>query len=128
MRKLFKLVRFFIVVFFVVFTFIFIYIKTAPKLEINNCNNVILYDSNNKVFSYGSHSKGWVKLDNISSYLINATIYVEDKNFYKHHGFDYLRIVKASIINLKNKSTVQGASTITQQYAKNLFLNFDKKW
>ncbi|MDO4995686.1 MAG: PBP1A family penicillin-binding protein [Bacilli bacterium] len=128
MRKLFKLVRFFIVVFFIVFTFIFIYIKTSPKLEINNCNNVILYDSNNKVFSYGSHSKGWVKLDNISSYLINATIYVEDKNFYKHHGFDYLRIVKASIINLKNKSTVQGASTITQQYAKNLFLSFDKTW
>lgn len=128
MKRLFKLIRFFSVLLIITFLGIFVYIKTSPKLEINNANNVILYDSNNKVFSYGSHSKGWVKLKNISNYLVDATISVEDKNFYKHHGFDYLRILKASLINLKNKSTVQGASTITQQYAKNLFLSFDKTW
>lgn len=128
MKRFFKLVRFFVVIGVLFFIGIFVYIKTSPKLEINNCNNVILYDSNNKVFSYGSHSKEWVKLKNISNYLIDATVSIEDKNFYKHHGFDYLRILKASIINLKNKSTVQGASTITQQYAKNLFLSFDKTW
>ena len=64
----------------------------------------------------------------MSKYIKDATIAAEDKNFYKHHGFDYLRIIKASITNVSNKSVEQGASTITQQYAKNLFLNFDKTW
>lgn len=128
MKKIIKLIRLFILLIIIVFIGIVVYVKTSPKLEINNANNVILYDCNNKIFSYGSQSKKWVKLNDISSYLVDATISVEDKNFYKHHGFDYLRIVKASIINLKNQSTVQGASTITQQYAKNLFLSFDKTW
>ena len=43
-------------------------------------------------------------------------------------GFDALRIMKALIINVKNHSNSQGASTITQQLSKNLFLNFDKTW
>ena len=61
-------------------------------------------------------------------FLINATISIEDKNFYKHIGFDYLRIIKALGINIKNGGNVQGASTISQQYSKNLFLDFDKTW
>lgn len=64
----------------------------------------------------------------MSPYIINATISIEDKNFYNHSGFDYLRIMKAMLINIKNRKTLQGASTITQQYAKNLFLDFDKTW
>ena len=128
MKKLFKLIMFFVLIILISIGGIIAYTKLSPKLEINNANNVILYDCNNKVFSYGSHSKKWAKLDDISDYVINATISIEDKNFYKHHGFDILRIIKASLVNLKNKSTVQGASTITQQYAKNLFLSFDKTW
>ena len=58
--------------------------------------------------------------------LVNATIASEDKNFYKHDGFDYPRIIKAMWTNIKNHKTVSGASTISQQYVKNLFLNFDK--
>ena len=64
----------------------------------------------------------------MSPYIIDATIAIEDKNFYNHQGFDYLRIIKALFINAKNRKNLQGASTITQQYAKNLFLNFDKTW
>ena len=60
--------------------------------------------------------------------MIKATIYTEDKNFYKHFGFDFFRILKASYINITSGKTMQGASTITQQYAKNLFLDFDKTW
>ena len=60
--------------------------------------------------------------------MINATIAIEDKNFYKHKGFDYPRIFKAFYTNLINKKKLQGASTISQQYIKNLFLNFDKTW
>ena len=50
------------------------------------------------------------------------------KTFYKHHGFDFLRIIKALFVNLKSGENLQGASTITQQYSKNLFLEFDKTW
>ncbi len=106
----------------------FLYVKYSPKVQINTANNLVLYDMNNDVFFKGNASKEWVNLDDISPYLIDATISTEDKNFYKHHGFDILRILKATYINIKSGATVQGASTITQQYAKNLFLDFDKTW
>lgn len=126
--RFFTFIKFNILIVLVIFIGIFIYIKTSPKLEINNANNIILYDCNDKVFFEGSQSKEWVSIDNISQNLIDATIAVEDKNFYKHRGFDFLRIMKAFYINIKNGSTKQGASTITQQYAKNLFLSFEKTW
>ena len=64
----------------------------------------------------------------ISPYLVEATLSTEDKYFYKHIGFDYLRIGKAMITNIIKKDKSEGASTITQQYARNLFLNFEKTW
>ena len=105
-----------------------IYVKTSPKITINSANNIILYDSNQNIFFKGSESKEWVSLDEINPMLIDCTIYTEDKHFYKHFGFDFPRIVKAFISNLKSHQMNQGASTITQQYAKNLFLDFDKTW
>ncbi|MDY2696947.1 MAG: transglycosylase domain-containing protein [Bacilli bacterium] len=107
---------------------IFVYIKTSPKPEIYSANNITLYDSTDTVFFQGNESKAWVSLDEISDNVIKSTIYTEDKNFYKHFGFDILRILKASYINITSGKTMQGASTITQQYAKNLFLDFDKTW
>ena len=123
--KLFK-----ITILLIVLTVIgcFIYVKMSPKIVINSANNIILYDKNNKSFFKGSESKEWVGLDHISDNLIKATINTEDKHFYKHFGFDFLRIGKALYTNIINKSNNQGASTITQQYAKNLFLDFDKTW
>ncbi|HHW69267.1 MAG TPA: PBP1A family penicillin-binding protein [Tenericutes bacterium] len=64
----------------------------------------------------------------MSDDIINATISIEDKHFFKHQGFDFLRIIKAMYTNIINGAKVQGASTITQQYAKNLFLDFGKTW
>ena len=107
---------------------VLIYVKTAPKITINSANNIILYDKSNVIFFKGSESKEWVSLDDISNNLIDCTIYTEDKYFYKHFGFDFLRIGKAFITNMKSHQMNQGASTITQQYAKNLFLDFDKTW
>jgi len=106
----------------------YLYVKTSPKIMINSANNITLYDSNGEVFFTGSENNKWIPLEEISPYVIDATIYTEDKNFYKHFGFDFLRIGKALIHNMMTQSTSQGASTITQQYAKNLFLDFDKTW
>ena len=107
---------------------VYTYAKLSPKIEIKNANSFMLFDSDNKVFFQGSGSREWISLDDISPYLIEATINTEDKNFYKHIGFDYLRIIKAMAVNITSGTTSQGASTITQQYAKNLFLDFDKTW
>ncbi len=106
---------------------LYLYASFTPKLPIKSANSFYLYDINNNLYETESSSK-WVSLDEISPHLINATIAIEDKNFFKHWGFDYLRILKALYINFKNRKTLQGASTITQQYAKNLFLDFDKNW
>ena len=107
---------------------VYTYAKLSPKIEIKNANSFMLFDSDNEVFFQGSGSREWISLDDISPYLIEATINTEDKNFYKHIGFDYLRILKALFVNITSGTTSQGASTITQQYAKNLFLDFDKTW
>lgn len=55
-------------------------------------------------------------------YIIN----VEDKNFYRHIGFDIPRIIKSLYLNFVNKKIVGGASSISQQYVKNLYLDFDQ--
>ena len=102
----------------------FLYVKFSPKVVINNANSMILYDTNNEVFFKGSEAKEWVSLDNISDNLIEATISTEDKHFYEHFGFDFFRIIKAFYINIKNGKTLQGASTITQQYAKKFIFRF----
>ena len=126
--KIKKIIKFFLIFIVLSLVGIFLYVKLSPKITINSANNITLYDKDRNVFFKGSEKKEWVELDEISPYLIDSTVYTEDKNFYKHFGFDFLRIGKALFTNLKNKSMDQGASTITQQYAKNLFLDFDKTW
>lgn len=107
---------------------IYLYAKISPKIDINKTSSYYLYDNNEEVFFQGNGTSEWVELNNISNYLKKATITIEDKNFYNHHGFNLLRIMKAAYTNLINHSYKEGASTITQQYAKNLFLDFDKTW
>lgn len=116
-----------IIFFFVIIYFgIYLYARMQPKLPITGANGYHLYDINGDTYTASSEES--VSLKDISKHLINATISIEDKNFYKHQGFDFLRILKAMFVNIKSGETLQGASTITQQYARNLFLDFDKTW
>ena len=126
-KKIFLLLTSLFLLTIVSYLSLYIVAKFIDKLPIDKANSFYLYDINNNLYT-SSHNKEWVSIDNISPHLINATISIEDKNYYKHIGFDYLRILKALFINIKNGKTLQGASTITQQYAKNLFLDFDKNW
>lgn len=127
-KRLIKVCITFLILFILVIGGAYIYAKVMPKLEINVANSLVFYDQNNEVFFQGNEKTEWVGLNDISKNVINATISAEDKNFYKHKGFDIFRIMKASYVNIRNMKTEQGASTITQQYAKNLFLDFDKTW
>ena len=128
LKKLGKIFLIIVVICLIYKGILIIYLKSTPTLEIGNANNILLYDKDSKLYFQGNKSKEWVSLKNISKYAKEATIYTEDKHFYKHNGFDYLRIAKASMVNITNGKTSQGASTITQQYAKNLFLDFEKTW
>ena len=107
---------------------LYIYAYLSPKLDLKTSGSLYLYDNQNELLYQGSRSNEWANLEDINENLVNAVIAVEDKNFYDHHGFDYLRIAKAMLTNIKKKSIVQGASTISQQYIKNLYLDFDKTW
>ena len=104
------------------------YAYFSPKLDIKNANQFYIYDDSNELIYQGSGNNEWISLDDVSPHFINAIISTEDKNFYNHIGFDFLRIGKAMFINLKNGKIVQGASTISQQYVKNMYLEFDKTW
>lgn len=126
LKKPLKILAFFIVICAFIYFGVYMVASITKKLDINTSNGYYLYDKDKNLIN--GTSDQWIKLNEISDYLINATISIEDKNFYKHQGFDYLRIAKSLYINLVNRKTLQGASTITQQYAKNLFLEFDKTW
>lgn len=76
-------------------------------------------------------SKGWkhdwVSIDEISKNMQLAVICSEDQNFLNHHGFDFEAIKKAMENNQKNRK-IKGASTISQQTAKNVFLWPQRSW
>lgn len=126
LKKILKIILIPVIIFIVGHLTIYLYCLITPKMEINKSQSYYLYASNEMLVSQTDDN--WVSLKNISPYLIDATISTEDRYFYKHIGFDYLRIAKAMITNIINRNKSEGASTITQQYARNLFLNFEKTW
>lgn len=128
MKFLIKSFIFLFISFVVLLIGLYTYAYLSPKLDLKTSGSLYLYDNKNDLIYQGSRSNEWANLEDISDNLKNAVIAVEDKNFYNHHGFDYLRIAKAMLTNIKKKSIVQGASTISQQYIKNLYLDFDKTW
>lgn len=127
-----KLILFIKIIIFTFFSFIIInislyaYAFITPKFNINTSNSITIYDSLNHNIFDEQEKNEFVKLKDVSPYVKNAIVSVEDKNFYKHKGFDYLRIIKAIFINITSGKIKQGASTISQQYIKNLYLTFDQ--
>ena len=124
LRKILKICLIIFIFLLLIYGSIYLTAKLMPKINVENTSTYQFYDKNNKQFSGAK----WVDLKDISPYLIKATIIAEDKRFYSHSGFDFPRIIKALYINITNGKNLEGASTISQQYIKNLFLDFDKKW
>lgn len=81
---------------------------------------ILLYDFSQDV------RREVVPLDKISDYAQNATIAIEDKDFYRHNGFVFSSFMRAVVVNLTSLSFSQGGSTITQQVVKNSILTKDK--
>lgn len=70
----------------------------------------------------------YTRLDEIPTSLQQAVVAVEDKRFYDHHGFDMEGILRATLVNLQQGEIGEGASTITQQLVKNLFLTHERSF
>lgn len=83
-----------------------------------------IYDRNDNLLYeiYANQNRTIVKLSDVPFFLQQATIAIEDKDFYSHPGFDLRGIIRALLSNIKNQS-LQGGSTITQQLIKAAFLS-----
>ncbi|QGH37091.1 PBP1A family penicillin-binding protein [Gracilibacillus salitolerans] len=99
-----------------------------PSLE--RPQNTIYYSNSEEVIGeeFGTEKRYWVSLDEIDDHLEQATIWTEDQHFYDHYGFDFKRLAGAIWNDIRTMSLKEGASTITQQYARNLFLTHEKTW
>ena len=69
-----------------------------------------------------------VQFSEIPPALVDAVISTEDKHFFQHDGFDLLRIIKAAYVDLRQGRKEQGASTLSMQLARGIWLGHDKRW
>ena len=133
MKKLLVILLKLIAVLFVVGTLGVFAIIIKYRLELPNIQSMVedykpqmattIYDKNNNVVDVlEAESRDAVKLEDVSPYVKEAFLAIEDKKFYSHHGLHFKGIIRAALTNfLKGKAT-QGGSSITQQLAKNAFL------
>ncbi len=90
----------------------------------------IIYDINgNEITSLsGIKQLYYIYDEDIPELLKQTFVLLEDRDFYSHEGVDFSAIIRAVIANARSNSLSEGASTITQQLAKNTFLTQDKTW
>ncbi len=101
-------------------------IDNISDLRPNVVTNFYANDGENIIKSYSAYTFEKLTLDEIPQNLENAFIAIEDKNFYKHKGYDFVGLVRSMIVNTLSLRTKQGASTITQQSARLLFLTNER--
>lgn len=90
----------------------------------------LVYDSNGKLLSTlkGEKDVYYLDIDSIPYYVKTAFISTEDKKFYSHNGIDFKGILRAVKAIITDRKISQGGSTITQQLARNVYLNYEKTW
>lgn len=87
----------------------------------------VIYDRNGEVVdTLYQEARDNVSLEEIPEYSKQAFLAIEDKRFYEHHGIDPRGLLRALFVNLRSGHARQGASSITQQLAKNAFLTMDR--
>jgi 1A family penicillin-binding protein len=87
-----------------------------------------IFDRNGELLyeAHGDVKRRVVPLEQIPEHLRQATVAIEDKNFYEHNGYEISAILRAAKVNIENLEIKQGASTLTQQLARTVFLNNEK--
>ena len=100
---------------------------TFDKTKLSYINTQVeIFDNNNNPVSNNTNLVKNITFNSIPKNLINAFVSIEDKNFFKHNGINYKRIIKATLKNLSSLKLKEGASTISQQLIKNTHLTNDK--
>jgi len=108
----------------------FLYIKSNKPPEIHDLASIEFYSADNEKFFELNNEldQTYISLQKINPNMLHAIISIEDQHFYNHIGFDFKRIVKSLMYNVYAMKKKYGASTITQQYAKNLYLSNEKSY
>lgn len=106
---------------------------TLPKLNhameagpVRTLALTVLDNEGNEIGSRGGTMAPVVPIGELPPYLIKAFVDTEDQRFYSHHGIDMRGIARATLVNIWAGRFVEGGSTITQQLAKNLYLDSDR--
>lgn len=127
-KNLFKISILLFISTLVIIIGIYVYSYFMPAMSLNSANSYYLYDNKDNVIYQGSNKSAWVSLKEIDPKFLNYIISIEDQHFYHHLGFDIPRILKTLFTNIKSGKILAGASSISQQYVKNLYLTFDQTW
>ena len=92
-------------------------------------SGAVLLDRNGEAFaSLGQGADLFVPFEEIPDHVVDAVVAIEDSRFWQHPGVDIIGIGRAVLVNLQEGRRAQGASTITQQLARNLFLTSEKSF
>ena len=128
MKKIIKWLRRIVIAGFVFMICVYSisYFIEAPDL--NGGHIIRMYDQNQKLFYQSQQQSNDVALKDVSPYFLKSIVAIEDHRFYEHRGFDPVGILRAIKANISAKGHVEGASTLSQQYARLMFLNNEKTW
>lgn len=102
------------------------YIMEKPNL--GQGHYIKMYDQNHEIFYQSNQQSNDVELKDVSKDFLASIVAIEDHRFYSHRGFDPIGILRAIKTNIIEQGKSEGASTISQQYARLLFLTNEKTW
>lgn len=107
-----------------------LYLRVQALPASNLPQTTYIYDQQGELIDSfdAGQNRDIVLLDDISQHAIQATLSIEDHRFFRHFGIDPIGIARAVWVDLKHMAMVQGASTITQQLARNMYLTHEKNW
>jgi len=103
-------------------------VHDLDKLNVSQSTTIYDREGNVLYVKHGGENREYVAYDNISKNVVNATVAIEDDQFWTHSGFDPVGIVRAAVTDITHMGAQQGGSTITQQYIKNTFLSSEKSY
>jgi membrane peptidoglycan carboxypeptidase len=103
-------------------------VRDIDKLSVAQSTTIYDRDGNALYVKHGDENREYVSFDEISQNLLDATIAIEDDEFWEHQGFDIPAIIKAGMYEVFGVGSRRGGSTITQQYVKNAFLTPERSY